>query len=88
MSETVAFKPESLEQVHKIIARYPESVTPEAIHRFTHKLKSEPIGNDYHFLFCPTKEPEFDFEIISVKDIEDVTIEVLQKKLFTLADNV
>ena len=24
MSETVAFKPESLEQVHKIIARYPE----------------------------------------------------------------
>ncbi|MGZ5264081.1 MAG: NAD(P)H-dependent oxidoreductase subunit E, partial [Kaistella sp.] len=24
MSETIAFKPESLEQVHKIIARYPE----------------------------------------------------------------
>lgn len=71
-----------------IIARYPESITPEAIHRFAHKLKREDIGNDYHFLFCPTEKSEFNFEILSVKDINELTIDDLQKKLFELAENV
>lgn len=71
-----------------IIARYPESISQEAIHRFTHKLKGEDIGNDYHFLFCPTKKDEFNFEIISIKDICESTIEDLQKKLFDFAANI
>ena len=41
MSETIAFKPESLEQVHKIIARYPEGRQKSALIPVLHLAQKE-----------------------------------------------
>ena len=41
MSETIAFKPESLEQVHKIIARYPEGRQKSALIPVLHIAQKE-----------------------------------------------
>src|SRR5215475_14413343 len=41
MSETIAFKPESLEQVHKIIARYPEGRQKSALLPVLHLAQKE-----------------------------------------------
>lgn len=71
-----------------IIANYPEQITPEKIHGFINSIKTTPIDEDYHFLWCPTVNADFNFEILSVKDIDEVTIEDLQKKLFALTENV
>ena len=41
MGETIAFKPESLEQVHKIIARYPEGRQKSALIPVLHLAQKE-----------------------------------------------
>ena len=41
MSETIAFKPESLAQVHKIMARYPEGRQKSALLPVLHIAQKE-----------------------------------------------
>ena len=64
MSETVAFKPESLEQVHKIIARYPEGKQKSALIPVLHLAQKEFGG----WLDVPVMD--YVAQILSIKPIE------------------
>ena len=64
MSETIAFKPETLEQVHKIIARYPEGKQKSALIPFLHLAQKEFGG----WLDVPVMD--YVAEILNIKPIE------------------
>ena len=64
MSETIAFKPETLEQVHKIIARYPEGKQKSALIPILHVAQKEFGG----WLDVPVMD--YVAEILSIKPIE------------------
>ena len=64
MSETVAFKPASLEQVHKIIARYPEGKQKSALIPVLHLAQKEFGG----WLDVPVMD--YVAQILSIKPIE------------------
>lgn len=64
MSETIAFKPETLEQVHKIIARYPEEKQKSALIPILHLAQKEFGG----WLDVPVMD--YVAEILNIKPIE------------------
>ena len=64
MSETVAFKPASLEQVHKIIARYPEGKQKSALIPVLHLAQKEFGG----WLDVPVMD--YVAQLLSIKPIE------------------
>lgn len=64
MSETIAFKPESLEQVQKIIARYPEGKQKSALIPILHIAQKEFGG----WLDVPVMD--YVAELLSIKPIE------------------
>lgn len=64
MSETIAFKPETLEQVHKIIARYPEGRQKSALIPILHVAQKEFGG----WLDVPVMD--YVADILSIKPIE------------------
>ena len=64
MSETIAFKPESLEQVHKIIARYPEGKQKSALIPVLHIAQKEFGG----WLDVPVMD--YVAQILNIKPIE------------------
>lgn len=64
MSETIAFKPETLEQVNKIIARYPEDRKKSALIPVLHIAQKEFGG----WLDVPVMD--YVAEILSIKPIE------------------
>ncbi|MCG2792194.1 MAG: NAD(P)H-dependent oxidoreductase subunit E [Weeksellaceae bacterium] len=64
MSETIAFKPESLAQVHKIIARYPESRQKSALIPVLHLAQKEFDG----WLAVPVMD--YVAELLSITPIE------------------
>ncbi|MBU4538613.1 MAG: NAD(P)H-dependent oxidoreductase subunit E [Weeksellaceae bacterium] len=64
MSETIAFKPESLEQVQKIIARYPEGKQKSALIPILHVAQKEFGG----WLDVPVMD--YVAELLSIKPIE------------------
>lgn len=64
MSETIAFKPETLEQVHKIIARYPEGKQKSALIPILHIAQKEFGG----WLDIPVMD--YVAGILSIKSIE------------------
>jgi NADH-quinone oxidoreductase subunit E len=64
MSETIAFKPESLAQVHKIIARYPEGRQKSALIPVLHLAQKEFGG----WLDVPVMD--YVAELLSIKPIE------------------
>jgi|SRR6218665_172178 len=64
MSETIAFKPESLAQVHKIIARYPEGRQKSALIPVLHIAQKEFDG----WLAVPVMD--YVAEILSITPIE------------------
>lgn len=64
MSETIAFKPETLEQVHKIIARYPEGKQKSALIPILHVAQKEFGG----WLDVPVMD--YVAEILNIKPIE------------------
>ena len=64
MSETIAFKPETLEQVRQIIARYPEGKQKSALIPVLHMAQKEFGG----WLDVPVMD--YVAEILSIKPIE------------------
>ena len=64
MSETIAFKPETLEQVHKIIARYPEGKQKSALIPILHVAQKEFGG----WLDVPVMD--YVASLLSIKPIE------------------
>ncbi|KQM45858.1 complex I 24 kDa subunit family protein [Chryseobacterium sp. Leaf201] len=64
MSETIAFKPESLAQVHKIMARYPEGRQKSALLPVLHLAQKEFGG----WLDVPVMD--YVAELLSIKPIE------------------
>ncbi|MEG1590617.1 MAG: NAD(P)H-dependent oxidoreductase subunit E, partial [Chryseobacterium sp.] len=64
MSETIAFKPESLQQVHKIMARYPEGRQKSALLPVLHLAQKEFGG----WLDVPVMD--YVAELLSIKPIE------------------
>ncbi|MGZ5187983.1 MAG: NADH-quinone oxidoreductase subunit NuoE family protein [Kaistella sp.] len=64
MSETIAFRPESLEQVHKIIARYPEGKQKSALIPVLHIAQKEFGG----WLDIPVMD--YVAQILNIKPIE------------------
>ena len=64
MSETIAFKPETLDQVHQIIARYPEGKQKSALIPVLHVAQKEFGG----WLAVPVMD--YVAEILSIKPIE------------------
>ena len=64
MSETIAFKPETLEQVHKIIARYPEGKQKSALIPILHLAQKEFGG----WLDVPVMD--YVAEMLNIKPIE------------------
>ena len=64
MSETIAFKPEKLEQVHKIIARYPEGKQKSALIPILHVAQKEFGG----WLDVPVMD--YVAEMLNIKPIE------------------
>ena len=64
MSETIAFKPESLQQVHKIMARYPEGRQKSALLPVLHIAQKEFGG----WLDVPVMD--YVAELLSIKPIE------------------
>ena len=64
MSETIAFRPETMEQVHKIIARYPEGKQKSALIPLLHVAQKEFGG----WLAVPVMD--YVAEILSIQPIE------------------
>lgn len=64
MNETIAFKPETLEQVHKIIARYPQGKQKSALLPVLHVAQKEFGG----WLAVPVMD--YVAEILSIQPIE------------------
>ena len=64
MSETIAFRPETMEQVHKIIARYPEGQQKSALIPLLHVAQKEFGG----WLAVPVMD--YVAEILSIQPIE------------------
>ena len=64
MSETIAFKPETLEQVHKIIERYPEGKQKSALIPILHVAQKEFGG----WLDVPVMD--YVASLLSIKPIE------------------
>lgn len=64
MSETIAFRPETMEQVHKIIARYPEERKKSALIPLLHLAQKEFGG----WLAVPVMD--YVAEILSIQPIE------------------
>ena len=64
MSETIAFKPETLTQVHKIIGRYPEDKKKSALIPILHLAQNDFGG----WLDVPVMD--YVAEILSIKPIE------------------
>lgn len=64
MSETIAFRPETMEQVHKIIARYPEGKQKSALIPLLHVAQKEFGG----WLSVPVMD--YVAEILSIQPIE------------------
>ncbi|UJF30115.1 NAD(P)H-dependent oxidoreductase subunit E [Kaistella sp. 97-N-M2] len=64
MSETIAFRPETMQQVHKIIARYPEERKKSALIPLLHLAQKEFGG----WLAVPVMD--YVAEILSIQPIE------------------
>ena len=64
MSETIAFRPETMEQVHKIIARYPEGKQKSALIPLLHVAQKEFGG------WLAVSVMDYVAEILSIQPIE------------------